>query len=66
MVEISSGDESLFRIQSDNDEMGYAVSWKRSLSYLYNQTSWLHSYYSINNLAIQKIKKKSNKNFCFI
>ena len=63
MVEISSGDESLFRIQSDNDEMGYAVSWKRSLSYLYNQTSWLHSYHSINNLAIQKIKKKAIKIF---
>ena len=63
MVEVSSSDESYFGVKSESDEMGYAVSWKRSLSNLYNQTSWLHSYHSINKLAILKIKKKAIKVF---
>ena len=31
MIEISSSDESFFGIKSETDEIGYAVSWKRSL-----------------------------------
>ncbi len=48
---------------AERDVMGYAVSWKRALSNLYNQTSWLHGYHSINSLAITKIKKKAGKVF---
>ena len=51
---------------AERDEMGYAVSWKRALSTLYNETSWLHSYHSINILAIQKIQKKIKKIFKLI
>ena len=51
------------QLNAERDEMGYAVSWKRALSSLYNETSWLHSYHSINNLAIQKIEKKIKKIF---
>ena len=47
----------------ERDELGYAVSWKRALSNIYNITSWLHSYYSINILAIKKIEKKAKKLF---
>ena len=46
------------QINAERDEMGYAVSWKRALSALYNETSWLHSFHSVNNLAIKKIDKK--------
>ena len=53
-------------LNAERDEMGYAVSWKRALSTLYNETSWLHSYHSINILAVQKIKKKTNKIFKLI
>ena len=49
--------------KSENDEFSYAVSWKRALSTLYNQTSWLHSYHSVNSLAVLKIKKKAIKIF---
>ena len=63
MVEEVSSSEEFLAVKSESDEMGYAVSWKRSLSNLYNQTSWLHSYHSINNLAILKIKKKAIKVF---
>ena len=49
--------------RSEYDEFSYAVSWKRALSALYNQTSWLHSYHSINSLAVLKIKKKAIKIF---
>ena len=49
----------------ERDELGYAVSWKRAMSNLYNYTSWLHSFYSINSLAIQKIQKKAIKFFNF-
>ena len=60
----SSSEESYQgEIKSEVDEIGYAVSWKRALSSLYNQTSWLHSYHSINSLAVLKIKKKSIKIF---
>ena len=48
---------------AERDELGYAVSWKRAMSNLYNHTSWLHSYYSINSLAIQKLQKKAKKLF---
>ena len=51
---------------AERDEMGYAVSWKRALSTLYNETSWLHSYHSINTLAIKKIQKKIKKIFKLI
>ena len=51
------------QLNAERDEMGYAVSWKRALSSLYNETSWLHSYHSINLLAIKKIEKKIKKIF---
>ena len=51
------------RLNAERDEIGYAVSWKRALSALYNETSWLHSYHSVNMLAIQKIQKKIIKIF---
>ena len=51
------------QLNAERDEMGYAVSWKRALSALYNETSWLHSYHSINMLAIKKIQKKIKKIF---
>ena len=50
-------------LNAERDVMGYAVSWKRALSNLYNETSWLHGYHSINSLAIEKIKKKAIKVF---
>ena len=53
-------------LNSERDEMGYAVSWKRALSTLYNETSWLHSYHSINILAIKKMQKKIKKIFKLI
>lgn len=49
--------------KSETDELGYAVSWKRALSTIYNESSWLHSYHSINSLAVLKIKKKAIKIF---
>lgn len=58
MMDNHSNDESFVEeINAERDEMGYAVSWKRALSSLYNETSWLHSYHSINILAVQKIQK---------
>ena len=54
------------KLSAERDEMGYALSWKRALSTLYNETSWLHSYHSINILAIQKIQKKIKKIFKLI
>ena len=56
----------LEEINAERDEMGYAVSWKRALSSLYIETSWLHSYHSINKLAVQKIQKKNNKNISIL
>ena len=50
-------------LNEENDEMGYAVSWKRALSHLYNEMSWLHGYHSINSLAVEKIKRKAAKVF---
>ena len=64
LLEFSSNDESVIgEVKSETDEIGYAVSWKRALSSLYNQTSWLHSYHSINSLAVLKMKKKAIKIF---
>jgi len=64
MMDNYSNDESVVEeMNAERDEMGYAISWKRALSSLYNETSWLHSYHSINNLAVQKIKKKIVKIF---
>ena len=64
LMENPSNDDSLVEeMNAERDEMGYAVSWKRALSSLYNETSWLHSYHSINNLAVEKIKKKIVKIF---
>jgi hypothetical protein len=64
LMENPSNDESFVEeINAERDEMGYAVSWKRALSSLYNETSWLHSYHSINSLAVEKIKKKIIKIF---
>ena len=51
------------QLNAERDEMGYAVSWKRALSALYNEMSWLHSYHSINTLAVKKIEKKIKKIF---
>ena len=63
-IDNPSNDESFVEeINAERDEMGYAVSWKRALSSLYNETSWLHSYHSINSLAVEKIKKKIIKIF---
>jgi hypothetical protein len=59
----SSEDSLMGEIKSENDEMGYAVSWKRALSSIYNKTTWLHSYHSINSLAVLKITKKAKKIF---
>lgn len=53
--------ESISRENAERDELGYAVSWKRAFSQLYNLISWLHSYCVINSLACQKILKKFNK-----
>ena len=53
-------------LNAERDEMGYAVGWKRALSSLYNETSWLHSYQSINVLAVKKIRKKIEKIFKLI
>jgi len=64
MMDNHSNDESFVEeMNAERDEMGYAVSWKRALSSLYNETSWLHSYHSINSLAVQKIQKKIIKIF---
>ena len=62
-IEIKRANELL---NAERDEIGYAVSWKRALSTLYNETSWLHSYHSINTLAIKKIQKKIKKIFKLI
>ena len=51
------------QLNAERDEMGYALSWKRALSALYNETSWLHSYHSMNMLAVKKIEKKIKKIF---
>jgi len=64
LMDNHSNDDSLVEeMNAERDEMGYAVSWKRALSALYNETSWLHSYHSINKLAVQKIQKKIVKIF---
>ena len=49
----------------ERDEMGYASSWKRALSNIYNLTSWLHSYYSINTIGLKKIIKSANKSISY-
>jgi UPF0288 family protein (methanogenesis marker protein 3) len=48
---------------AERDELGYAVSWKRALSQLYNYTSWLHGYCVINYVAAQKVVLRLNKTF---
>ena len=64
LLENSSSETSNIEAkQSEYDEFSYAISWKRALSALYNQTSWLHSFHSINSLAVLKIKKKAIKIF---
>ena len=64
LLENSSSETSnIVGNKSENDDFSYAVSWKRALSALYNQTSWLHSYHSVNSLAVLKIKKKAIKIF---
>ena len=56
LMDNPSNDESLVEeMNAERDEMGYAVSWKRALSSLYNETSWLHSYHSINSLAVSML-----------
>ena len=47
----------------ERDELDFATSFKRALSTIYNFTSWLHSYHSINLLTIQKIQIKAIKVF---
>ena len=39
------------------------MSWKRAFSHIYNLTSWLHGFCTINIIACQKILKKFNKHF---
>ena len=64
IIENPNDDEKIAQeLNAERDVMGYAVSWKRALSHLYNYTSWLHGYHSINSLAITKIKKKAEKVF---
>jgi hypothetical protein len=64
VIKNPNNDENIAEeINAERDVMGYAVSWKRALSNLYNETSWLHGYHSINSLAIEKIKKKAKKVF---
>jgi hypothetical protein len=55
--------ENVSKENAERDELGFAVSWKRALSQLYNYTSWLHGYCVINNVAAQKIILKINKTF---
>ena len=64
-IESSINDESFLfnEINPQNDAIEYAVSWKRALSLLYRKTTWLHSYHSINSLAVKKIEKKIIKIF---
>ena len=62
----SSDNSSSLSSQLDNherDELDFATSFKRALSTIYNFTSWLHSYHSINLLTIQKIQMKAIKIF---
>ena len=52
--------------QLDNHEraqLEFSTSMKRAISTIYNFTSWLHSYYSINLIAIKKIQFKAIKVF---
>ena len=52
--------------QLDNHEraqLEFSSSMKRAISTIYNFTSWLHSYYSINLIAIKKIQFKAIKVF---
>ena len=63
LMDDSSENFSIGDINIEANEIGYAVSWKRALSSLYNNTYWLHSYHSINSLAVLKIKKKAIKIF---
>ena len=62
----SSDNSDTLSSQLDNherDELDFATSFKRALSTIYNFTSWLHSYHSINLLTIQKIQMKAIKIF---
>ena len=63
LMDDSSENFSIGDINLEANEIGYAVSWKRALSSFYNNTYWLHSYLSINSLAVLKIKKKAIKIF---
>ena len=63
LMDDSSENAPIGDIDSEANEIGYAVSWKRALSTLYNNTYWLHSYHSINSLAVLKIKKRAIKIF---
>ena len=63
LMDDSSENFSIGDINIEANEIGYAVSWKRALSSFYNNTYWLHSYLSINSLAVLKIKKKAIKIF---
>lgn len=55
--------QSIKKENAERDELGFAVSWKRAISHLYNTCSWLNSYMSINSIANQKITKKLERVF---
>jgi hypothetical protein len=55
--------KDLVKETAERDELGYAVSWKRAFSQLFNLTSWLHGFCVINSLGRQKITKKYVKVF---
>ena len=61
--EDSSNDSGSQLDYHERDELDYATSLKRALSNMYNFCSWLHSFHSINLLAIKKIQLKTNKVF---
>lgn len=45
------------------DESGFSTSWKRAYSELYNKSSWLHGFSTINKIASIKLLQKSKQVF---
>ena len=59
-----SSEESNSQLNNhERAQLDFATSMKRAISTIYNFTSWLHSYYSINLIAIKKIQFKAIKVF---
>jgi hypothetical protein len=63
VINFESFKNTMIQENAERDELGYAVSWKRATSNLYNVTSWLHSYCTINSIAVQKIIQKYEEVF---